>query len=80
LEAKTAAGAAESLPEAAGSECNATPRLTRQYIQGMWGRASQSERGRLFTASREGTTALEFDAESRLTLEDRAQILANWHR
>jgi hypothetical protein len=42
----------------------------------MWGRASATERGRFFTASRDGTTALEFDADSRLTPEDRGQILA----
>lgn len=52
------------------------PRPTRQQIQAMWERATEAERARYFTASRDRRTHLEFDPESRLTPEDRAQILA----
>jgi hypothetical protein len=49
---------------------------SRQEVRAMWGRASGAERSRFFTASREGTTALEFDADTKLTPEDRGQLLA----
>jgi hypothetical protein len=42
----------------------------------MWGRASTTERSRFFTASRDGTTGLEFDPDTNLTPEDRGQLLA----
>jgi len=48
---------------------------TRQESQAMWGRASATERSRFFTASRNGTTAIEFDADTKLTPEDRGEIL-----
>ena len=44
--------------------------------EGMWGRVSDTERARFFTASRDRLTTLEFDPDTRLTAEDRAQILA----
>ncbi len=49
---------------------------SRQEIQAMWGRASTTERSRFFTASRDGTTGLEFDPNTKLTPEDRGQLLA----
>jgi hypothetical protein len=79
FDAKTAPRAPESLPHAVAVTISATtvsPCPTRHDIQAMWGRASPAEHGRFFTASRNGATALEFDADSRLTLEDREQILA----
>lgn len=70
-----APGASEPVP-AASSEPVPTPKLpSRQDIQATWGRASAGERGRFFTASREGKTALEFDADTKLTPEDRGQLL-----
>lgn len=50
--------------------------LSRQAIQAMWGRASATERSRYFTASHNGTTGLEFDVDTKLTPEDRGQLLA----
>lgn len=49
---------------------------SRQETQALWGRASTEERARFFTASRDRITCLEFDADTRLTPEDRGQILA----
>jgi hypothetical protein len=48
----------------------------RQETQAVWGRVSAAERARFFTASRDRLTTLEFDADTRLTPEDRGQILA----
>ena len=53
-----------------------TPRPNRQETQALWGRASEAERARFFTASRDRLTMLEFDADTGLTPEDRGQILA----
>lgn len=78
-DAQTAPGAPESLPEgiaAPVADIPNSPCPTRQDIQAMWGRATAAERGRFFTASRNGATALAFDPDSRLTPEDRGQILA----
>jgi hypothetical protein len=50
--------------------------LSRADIQALWGRASATERSRFFSASRNGTTALEFDPDTLLTPEDRGQLLA----
>jgi hypothetical protein len=77
-EPKTAPRPPERLPETAGPTIVSPPgslRPTRRDIQAMWGRASENERGRFFTASRNGTTALEFDVDSRLTPVDRSHIL-----
>jgi hypothetical protein len=52
------------------------PRPSRQDTQALWGRASAAERARFFTASRDRITCLEFDPDTRLTPEDRGQILA----
>ena len=51
-------------------------RPSRQETQALFGRASEGERARFFTASRDRLTTLEFDADTRLTPEDRGQILA----
>jgi hypothetical protein len=48
---------------------------SRQEVQALWGRASTTERSRFFTASRDGTTALEFDTDTQLTPKDRGQLL-----
>jgi hypothetical protein len=42
----------------------------------MWGRASAIERGRFFNASRNGSTAMEFDMDTMLTPEDRDHMLS----
>jgi hypothetical protein len=49
---------------------------SRQEVQAMWGRASATERSRFFTSSRDGTTGLAFDPDTKLTPEDRGQLLA----
>jgi hypothetical protein len=80
--------AAESLPDAALEsaapgpahsgpfQTHATDRHpTRQAIQATWGRASATERSRFFSASRNGIAAIAFDADTRLTPEDRGQLL-----
>jgi hypothetical protein len=59
----------------AGEPGPAAPRPTRQEIQATWGRASATERSRFFTASRNGMATIEFDADTRLTSEDRGQLL-----
>ena len=41
----------------------------------MWDKASAAERSRFFTASRNGITALEFDADTQLSAEDRGEML-----
>lgn len=51
-------------------------RPNRRETQALWERASAGERARFFTASRDRLTALEFDAETRLSPEDRGEILA----
>ena len=51
-------------------------RPSRQETQALWSRASQAEQARYFIASRDRLTTLEFDPDTRLTPEDRGQILA----
>jgi hypothetical protein len=51
------------------------PVPSRAQIQATWGRASEAERSRYFSASRIGTPIIEFDAQSRLTLDDKQQLL-----
>jgi hypothetical protein len=48
---------------------------SRQEAQAMWGRASAAEKARFFQASRSAATRIEFDADTRLSCEDRGQIL-----
>ena len=64
------------VPTTAPEAQPALKRPSRQEIQALWGRASTAERSRFFTASRNGTTALEFDSDTKLTPEDRGQWLA----
>lgn len=78
----TAPSESQAAPAALPQAIDAVPAVpvpsrcpSRQEIQAMWGRASATERSRFFTASREGTTALTFDPDTRLTPEDRGQIL-----
>jgi hypothetical protein len=82
--AKTAAIAAESLPGSSNctlhvlkSGAGPAPQTlpTRQTIQAIWGRASAAERSRFLAASGNGATAIEFDTATRLTPDDRAQLL-----
>jgi hypothetical protein len=42
----------------------------------MWSRASDAEKARFYTASRDRLTALKFDPDTKLTPEDRGLILA----
>jgi len=49
---------------------------TRQAAQEMWSRASAEEKAQFFRASRSGARHIEFDLDSRLTAEERGQILA----
>jgi hypothetical protein len=51
-------------------------RPSRQDTQALWSRVSDAERARFFRASRDRITCLEFDTGTRLTPEDRGQILA----
>jgi hypothetical protein len=51
-------------------------RQSRQQTQALWARASDHERTRFFVASKDRRTHLEFDADTRLTPEDRGWILA----
>ena len=88
--AETLAVPAADRREAAGSVASAaTPdtqpptspiaraaRPSRQETHALWARASEAERARFFVASRDRLTSLEFDADTRLTAEDRGQILA----
>lgn len=63
-------------PEAAFAVTEApTCTPSRQEIHAMWSRASEAERGRHFTASREGRAQIAFDSDTRLTVEDRQQLL-----
>jgi hypothetical protein len=48
---------------------------TRQEVQAMWNRASDGERARFYQASRSGVRRIEFDAETRLSAEERGLIL-----
>jgi hypothetical protein len=76
---KTAPTAPESLSGtcilAAEKRLTALRCPTRQDIHAMWGRASTTERSRYFNASRNGSAAIEFDADTKLTPEDRGQLL-----
>jgi len=49
---------------------------TRQEAQAMWLRASEGEKARFFKASRIGLCRIEFDADSRLSVQDQGQIVA----
>jgi hypothetical protein len=84
--AKTAPAAAESLLESSDNALNSKPNSTldrsqsgpcptRQTIQAIWSRASAAERSRFLAASGNGTTAIEFDGDTRLTPDDRGQLL-----
>jgi hypothetical protein len=48
---------------------------TRRETQAMWSRASATERARFFNASKDRLTTFEFDENTKLTPEDRGQIL-----
>jgi len=49
---------------------------TRQEAQAMWGRASEGEKARYYQASRHGVRRIDFDADTRLTPEERGQMLS----
>jgi hypothetical protein len=57
-------------------EASPKARFSRGQSQAMWSRASAGERARYFAASRDRLTALEFDANTQLTPEDRGEILS----
>jgi hypothetical protein len=48
----------------------------RAETKAMWDRASAAEHSRFYAASRDRLTSLEFDQDTRLTPDDRGQILA----
>jgi len=48
---------------------------TRQETQALWGRVSTGEKSRFFQASRSGIRYIEFDADTRLSTEDRGRLL-----
>jgi hypothetical protein len=48
----------------------------REETKALWGRVSAAEQSRYFLASRDRLTTMEFDSSTRLTPEDRGQILA----
>ena len=50
-------------------------RPNRQQTQALWAKVTATERSRYFIASRDGLTALEFDADTQLSPEDRGQLL-----
>jgi hypothetical protein len=55
----------------------AVPRASsREEAKALWGRASAAESSRFYRASNDRLTNMEFDADTRLTPEDRGQILA----
>jgi hypothetical protein len=68
--------AQEAITPLASDSTPPASRPSRQASQAMWGRASDAERARFFTASRDRLTLIEFDEHTRLTPEDRGNILA----
>jgi hypothetical protein len=52
-----------------------TPRPSRQQVLATWERTSASERSRYFNASRTGIASIEFDLDTRLTQQDRSELL-----
>jgi hypothetical protein len=65
-----------SQPEAVPPAPAPSPCPTRQEARDMWSRASAAEKAQFFRASRSGARRIDFDAATRLTPEDRGQILA----
>jgi len=64
---------------AAPAQIESTPRAarsSREQSRALWNRASEAERARFFTASRDRLTSFEFDPDTQLSPEDRGQILA----
>jgi hypothetical protein len=51
-------------------------RPNRAETKALWDRASAAEHSRFYAASRDRLTSLEFDPDTRLTPEDRGEILA----
>jgi hypothetical protein len=77
--ASVVTGPERSAAIAAPAEFESTPRAaraSREQTRALWGRASEAERARFFTASRDRLTSFEFDVDTQLTPEDRGQILA----
>jgi len=82
-EAVASAKAIAAAPEVVSQETaiphktatDSPPRPSRQASQAMWGRASEAERARFFTASRDRLSLMEFDVDTRLRPEDRGHIL-----
>jgi hypothetical protein len=59
-----------------GSTASDRPRApSRAQIQATWGRASAAEQSRYFNASRTGVRSIEFDVDTRLSAEERSQLL-----
>jgi hypothetical protein len=68
-------GASASVTATSKTE-TASRRPNRADTKAMWSRASATEHSRFYAASRDRLTSLEFDPDTRLTPEDRGQILA----
>ena len=69
------AGRPASQPVRAPIVAHTSPRPTRQQTQALWAKLSAAERSRYFNASRDGLAALEFDADTQITPEERGQLL-----
>jgi hypothetical protein len=50
--------------------------INREETKALWSRASAAENSRFYVASRDRSTCMEFDSDTRLTPEDRGFILA----
>jgi hypothetical protein len=68
--------AATSPTEAPQAAAEPTPCPTRQEVQALWRRASESEKAQFYRASRAGIRQIAFDEATQLSLADRTQVLA----
>jgi hypothetical protein len=60
----------------AGSVAGPSHHPSREKMRALWGRASAGESAKFYAASRDRLTGMEFDADTRLTPEDRGYLLA----
>lgn len=73
---KASLGTSDSQESPTPTAATYSPRPTRESHKALWGRASQAEKGRFFSASRNGQTRIAFDPDTQLTSEDQARLLA----
>jgi hypothetical protein len=69
------APAPKPAPIPSATRTTSQPPLSRSHIQATWSRASSQEQTRFFQASRAGMAQMIFDPGSRLTEQDREQLL-----